>query len=198
MTVWLLCIGQSIHFRMITQLLRKLLCDELSLFRMMRIVVLERFLPHANMFYIYRADLRGMEGAAPLLLRTRPHPLTNQRVPHLLLFYDINFRLTNPKNYLRAPSAPIYTIFERERALKKKRDYLVNIFQKVPKIFQKMLRNFQKVPKNFFSDIFFQISLWRKKSSENQFGQPNKKVRQNFQHFSANPLPPRSAPVCTY
>ena len=45
---------------------------------------------------------------------------------------DIDFWLTDPKKYLKAPSAPIYTNF-KGGARAQKREFLFNIFQKVPK-----------------------------------------------------------------
>ena len=47
-------------------------------------------------------------------------PLTNQRVPSLVLFYDIHFRPTNSKVFLKASSALIYFNFKGERAAKKR------------------------------------------------------------------------------
>ena len=55
-------------------------------------------------------------------------------------FSEIHFWPTDPKIFLKAPLAPIYTNFEEERA-PKKRDFFVKIFQ--------------KVPKNGFFDCFF-------------------------------------------
>ena len=47
------------------------------------------------------------------------YPLTNQRIPHLLLFYNIHFSRTKIKVFLKAPLAPIYTDFERGARAKK-------------------------------------------------------------------------------
>ena len=55
-------------------------------------------------------------------------------------FSEIHFWPTDPKIFLKAPWAPIYTNFEGERAPKKTR-FFVKIFQ--------------KVPKNGFFDCFF-------------------------------------------
>ena len=55
-------------------------------------------------------------------------------------FSEIHFWPTDPKIFLKAPLAPIYTNFEGERA-PKKRDFFVKIFQ--------------KLPKNGFFDCFF-------------------------------------------
>ena len=67
-------------------------------------------------------------------------PLPTQRVPPLILFQKSLFWPTDPKIFLKAPLAPIYTNFVGERA-PKKRDFFVNIFQ--------------KLPKNGFFDCFF-------------------------------------------
>ena len=89
-------------------------------------------------------------------------------------FSEIHFWPTDPKIFLKAPWAPIYTNFEGERA-PKKRDFFVKIFQ--------------KLPQNGFSDCFSKICLRRRKfcqsrgktvlweSSKNQFGRPKKKKR---------------------
>ena len=67
-------------------------------------------------------------------------PLPTQRVPPLILFQKSSFGRPTLNFFLKAPLAPIYTNFEGERA-PKKRDFFVNIFQ--------------KVPKNGFFDCFF-------------------------------------------
>ena len=58
----------------------------------------------------------------------------------MLLLYVIHFRPTKPEIFLKAPLAPIYTNFAGERA-PQKRNFLMKIFQ--------------KVPKNGFFDLFF-------------------------------------------
>ena len=55
------------------------------------------------------ADLGGGDAPPPQGL----NPLTNQRVPPLVLFYDIHFRPTNPKIFLKAP---LYANFEEDLA----------------------------------------------------------------------------------
>ena len=40
--------------------------------------------------------------------------------------------VTEPKKFSKAPLVPVYTNFDGERA-PKKRDFLVNVFQKMPK-----------------------------------------------------------------
>ena len=68
-------------------------------------------------------------------------------------FSEIHFWPTDPKMFLKAPMAPIYTNSEGERA-PKKRDFFVKIFQKVAKnwlfwqFFQKLAcgaENFAKI-----------------------------------------------------
>ena len=54
---------------------------------------------------------------------------------------SIYLSIIDPKIFLKTPLAPIYTNFDGESAPKKKRDFFVNIFQ--------------KVPKNGFLDCFF-------------------------------------------
>ena len=46
-------------------------------------------------------------------------PLANQRVPPLVLFFDISFLPIDPKNFRKALLTPIYSNFEGERAPKK-------------------------------------------------------------------------------
>ena len=90
------------------------------------------------------ADLEvgGGEGADA----TSPPPLRGIRPPAdpkgppFDIFLEIHFWPTDPKTFPKAVSAPIYNNFEGERA-PKKRDFFVNIFQ--------------KVPKNGFFDCFF-------------------------------------------
>ena len=54
------------------------------------------------------ADLRRKGADAPLLL-----PLLTQKNLTFVLFHDINFRLTDPKIFLQAPSVSIKTNFDR-------------------------------------------------------------------------------------
>ena len=126
------------------------------------------------------ADLGGGVGAdafSPSGIR----PPADPKGPPFGTFYEIHFLPTDPKIFLKAPLAPIYTNFEGERA-PKKRDFLVKIFQ--------------KVPKNAFFGLFFQIFACGAKnfaktgtkpcireSSKNQFGRPKKKVDKIFEIF---------------
>ena len=82
------------------------------------------------------ADLGGASGI---------RPPADPKGPPFDTFSEIHFWPTDPKIFLKVPLAPIYTNFERERA-PKKRDFFVNIFQ--------------KVPKNGFFDCFFKTVLW--------------------------------------
>ena len=54
------------------------------------------------------------------------------------------FLVTDPKNFLKVPWAPIYTIFEGGAQAKKKRDFSVNIFKKCLKRFFGLF--FQNLP----------------------------------------------------
>ena len=67
-------------------------------------------------------------------------PPADPKGPPFDTFSEIHFWPTDPKIFLKAPLAPIYTNFEGERAPKKTR-FFVEIFQ--------------KVPKNGFFDCFF-------------------------------------------
>ena len=101
----------------------------------------------------------------------------------------IHFWPTDPKIFLKVPSAPIYTNFEGERAPEK------NDFPK----------NFQKVRKNAFFALFFQNfdcsaenfakigakQCFGRARKINQFGRPKKKkVVKIFDFFFENPPPP--------
>ena len=91
-------------------------------------------------------------------------PPADPKGPPFDTFSEIHFWPTDPKIFLKAPLAPIYTNFEGERA-PKKRDFFC--------------QNFQKLPENGFSDCFFP---------------KKKKGRQNFGKFFENPPPPRENP----
>ena len=70
-------------------------------------------------------------------------PLTNQRIL-LWHFKDSHFMPANPKIFLKAPLAPMYTNFEGERA-PKTRNFSIKIFEKVSnfwKILTEKLRVF--------------------------------------------------------
>ena len=107
----------------------------------------------------------------------------------------------DPKIFLKALLAPIYTNFEGERAPKKNAIFFVKIFQKVPKngffltVFSKICLRRRKICQNRGKTV-----LWE--SSKNQFGRPKKKkvvkILENFLKFRPPPPPrenPRSAPV---
>ena len=84
------------------------------------------------------ADLGGGGGTDALPSGIRPP--ADPKGPTFDTFSEIHFWQTDPKIFLKAPSAPIYTNFEGERAPKK-----TLFFVKI----------FQKVPKNGFFDCFF-------------------------------------------
>ena len=67
-------------------------------------------------------------GRPPLGIR----PPADPKGPPFDTFSEIHFWRTDPKIFLKAPLAPIYTNFEGERA-PKKHIFFVKIFQKVPK-----------------------------------------------------------------
>ena len=74
----------------------------------------------------------GRRGGGGFLLLQGFDPLPTQRVFPSSYFETSIFWLTDPKVFLKAPLAPKYINFEGERA-PKKRNFLVKIFQKVPK-----------------------------------------------------------------
>ena len=98
------------------------------------------------------------------------YPLTNQRIPHLLLFYNIHFSRTKIKIFLKAPLAPIYTDFERG-ARAKKSNFFVKLLQKVPKngFLGTVVSIICLHCKNFWHKMVF-IVFWE--CTENQFGRP--------------------------
>ena len=140
---------------------------------------------------IIRGGFRGGADAPP---PSGIRPPVDPKGPPFDTFSEIQFLPTDPKIFLKAPWAPIYTKFEGKRAPKKKRDFFVNIFQKVPK-------------NGLFDCFFFKICLRRRKfthnrgktvlweSSKSQFGRPNKKVVKILENFlKIRPPPPRENP----
>ena len=123
-------------------------------------------------------------------------PPADPKGPPFDTFSEILFWPTDPKVFLRAPLAPIYTNFEGERAPKKNAIFLSKFFK--------------KCPKTAFLTVFSKICLWRRKfcqstgktvlweSSKNQFGRPKKKVVKVLENFLKIRPPlrenPRSAP----
>ena len=77
-----------------------------------------------------RGGLRGGGRRLPLP-PSGIRPPADPKGPPFDTFLEIYFWPTDPKIFLKAPLAPIYTNFEGERA-PKKRDFFVKIFQKVP------------------------------------------------------------------
>ena len=96
-----------------------------------------------NKWFKAGADLGGGGGVG----RPLPPPPSGIRPPAdpkgppFDTFSEIHFRPTDPKIFVKAPLAPIYTNFEGERAPNKTRFFFVKIFQ--------------NVPKNGFFDCFF-------------------------------------------
>ena len=92
------------------------------------------------------------------------------------IFSEILFWPTDPKKFLKAPSAPINTNFEGEHARKKNAAFCQKFFVEI----------FQKVPKNAAFDFFqkFAKLMQNKALGEiNQFGRPKKKVVKVFETF---------------
>ena len=99
----------------------------------------------------------------------------------LWYFKEIQFWPTNLKIFLKAPLAPIYTNFEGGARAKKKRNFSVKVFQKVPKnaFFGLLFQNFACGAENF-----------AKIGTKQCFGRAReinlvdlKKGRQNFRNF---------------
>ena len=80
-------------------------------------------------YFIYSQE-QGRWGGRPSPSGIRPP--ADPKGPPFDTFSEIPFWPTDPKIFLKAPLAPIYTNFEGERA-PKKRYFFVKIFQKVPK-----------------------------------------------------------------
>ena len=97
-------------------------------------------------------------------------------------FSEIHFWPTDPKIFLKAPLAPIYTNLEGERAPKKTQFFLSKVFKKRPKT--AFLTVFSKIflrRRNFYQNRGKTVL---RESSKNQFGRPTKKKgRQNFRIF---------------
>ena len=86
-------------------------------------------------------DLGGAGGSdAPSPSGIRPP--ANPKGPPFDTFSAIHFWPTDPKIFLKAPLAPIYTNFEGGARQKKKRDFFLSKF-------------FKKCPKTAFFDCFF-------------------------------------------
>ena len=137
------------------------------------------YLEGLNLFSRYhsRCGFRGGGGVASGRPPPPPsgirHP-ANPKGPPFGTFYEIHFWPTDPKIFLKAPSAPIYLMGEREP---KKRNFLVKIFQKVPKnafldcfFFQKFACNAESFGKIGAKQCFgraqkrsskFSISFWK-------------------------------------
>ena len=77
---------------------------------------------------ISRGGFRGGGGGGGRALSGIPPP-ADPKGPPFDTFLEIHFWLTDPKIFLKAPLAPIYTNFEGERAPKKTR-FFCQIFSK--------------------------------------------------------------------
>ena len=125
------------------------------------------------------ADLGGGGGGAGgrkfFLLRDST-PCRPKGSP-LWYYYEIHFWPTDPKIFLRAPLAQIYTNFEGERAPKTRRKF----FKNCPKtVFLNCFSKFCLRRRKFDQNIVF---LMLEESSESQFGRPKKKVVKIFEIF---------------
>ena len=74
----------------------------------------------------------GFRGGGADALSSGIRPPADPKGPPFDTFSEIHFWPTDPKIFLKAPLAPIYTNFEGERA-PKKCNFFVKIFQKLPK-----------------------------------------------------------------
>ena len=128
------------------------------------------------MIYQSGADLRGAD-ALPLRDSTPCRPKGSP----FDTFSATHFWPTDPKIFLKAPLAPIYTNFEGECAQKKKRDFLSKFFEKCPKT--AFLTSFSTIclRRRKFCQNRGKTVLWE--SSKNQFGRPKKKVVKFFEFF---------------
>ena len=78
-----------------------------------------------------RGEFSGKTSGRPFLFRNSFDHLPTKRAP-LCTILRYPFLMTDPKIFLNAPLAPMYTNFEGESA-PKTRNFLVKIFQKLPK-----------------------------------------------------------------
>ena len=100
-------------------------------------------------------------------------PPADPKGPPFDTFSEIHFWPTDPKYFLKAPMAPIYTNFKGERAPKKTRFFCQNFSKSAQKrlfltVFSKICLRRRKFCQNRGKTV-----LWE--SSKNQFGRPKKK-----------------------
>ena len=138
-----------------------------------------------------RGGFRGGGADAPSPSGIRPP--ADPKGPPFDIFSGNHFWPIDPKIFLKAPWAPIYTNFEEERAPKKNAIFLSKFFKKCPKtafltVFFKNLPAAQKFCQNRGKTV-----LWE--SSKNQFGRPKKKnkILENFLKIRAPPPPSRKS-----
>ena len=90
-----------------------------------------------------------------------------------LYYFEIYIFGDDPKIFLKAPLAPIYTNFEWGSCAKK-RDFMVKNFQKVlTSLFWPVFLTFASGAENFTKTVF--LVIWE--SSENQVARPKKKEK---------------------
>ena len=98
--------------------------------------------------------------------------------------------VTDPKNFLKAPLAPIYTYFEVGARAKKRNFFGQNVLKSAQKCrFWPVFQNFACSARKFDQNRVF-LMLWE--SSENHFGRPKKKVDKIFKNFLKSAPPPPS------
>ena len=117
-------------------------------------------------------------------------PPADPKGPPFDTFSEIHFWWTDPKIFLKAPSAPIYTNLEGECAPKKTQFFCQKFFKKCPKT--AFLTVFLKIclRRRNFCQSRAKTVLWE--SSKNQFGRPKKKkkVVKILENFSKIRPPP--------
>ena len=132
------------------------------------------------------ADLGG--GRTPPPPPSGIRPPADPKGPPFDTFSEIHFWRTDPKIFLKAPLAPIYTNFEGEHEPKKNAFFLSKFFKKCPKtafltVFSKICLRRIKFCQNRGKTV-----LWE--SSKNQFVRPKKKVVKILEKFSKIRPPP--------
>ena len=123
------------------------------------------------------------------MISKKIRPPADPKGPPFDTFSEIHFCPTDPKIFLKAPLAPIYTNFEGERAPKKTRFFCQNLSKSAQKrlfwlFFQKFAcgaENFAKIRGKHCFGRARKINLVDLKK---------KKGRQNFRFFFENPPPP--------
>ena len=132
------------------------------------------------------ADLGGWRTPLPFRDSTPCQP--KPKGPPFDTFSEIQLWPTDPKIFLKAPLAPIYTNFEGERAPKKNTIFLSTFFKKCPKTAFLAVFSENCLQRRKFCQNRGKTVLWE--SSKNQFGRPKKKGHQNLWKFFWKSAPP--------